>query len=165
MAAQLAIGLAYLGRLDEAAELRAGVAQLEDRGGGLPGDGGVANRAARRGESPASRARGGQSQAARHPAAGFLRGEIAATQGRDAEAVEALQRYRGVPNVGIWQSWMQPRALYLLARSHLRLGQRDRAVPYLHQLARQRQGADHDAPLHGEIGTLAVELGTSPRVP
>ncbi len=164
-AAQLAIPLAYLGRLDEAAELRAGVpswrteeevyqAMVEWRTGRPD----AAKARLRALEETDPRPRG-------VPPPGFLRGEIAASQGRDAEAIEALQRYRGVPNAGIWQSWMQPRALYLLARSHQRLGQRDRAIPYLKALTRQREAADHDAPLHGEIAQLAAELGTSPRVP
>jgi hypothetical protein len=79
--------------------------------------------------------------------------------------VEALRRYRSVPNSGIWQSWMQPRALYLLARSHGRLGQREQAVEYLDRLVLQQEGADLDAPLHADILALATDLATPRRVP
>ena len=162
---QLTIALAYLGRLDEAANLRAGVsswrteeevyqAMVEWRTGRPD----AAKARLRALEETDPRPRG-------VPPPGFLHGEIAASLGQDAEAIEALRRYRAVPNVGIWQSWMQPRALYLLARSHHRLGKRDQAVEYLGSLARQWDGADHDAPLQADVRALATELGITLRVP
>jgi tetratricopeptide (TPR) repeat protein len=162
---QLTIALAYLGRLDEAANLRAGVsswrteeevyqAMVEWRTGRPD----AAKARLRALEETDPRPRG-------VPPPGFLHGEIAASLGQDAEAVEALRRYRAVPNVGIWQSWMQPRALYLLARSHHRLGKREQAVEYLGSLARQWEGADHDAPLQADVRALATELGITLNVP
>ena len=157
-AATLGVGLAYLGRLDEAAEVRAGVevspvsreihAALVEWRSGHPDPAKARLRAL---EEVDPRPRG-------LPPPGFLRAEIAASQGHDGEVIEAIQRYRKIPNMGIWQSWMQPRSLYLLARSHLRLGQRVQAQEALDRLSRQWQGADPDAPLLAEVEGLRAEM-------
>ncbi len=165
VASQVAIGLAVLGRLDEAARLRDGVpswrtddevfAAMVEWRTGRPD---AARARLRALEEVDPRPRG-------VPPPGFLRGEIASSTGDDREAVEALQRFLAVPSAGIWMSWMQPRALYLLARSHHRLGQGEQARGYLDRLTRQWEGADDDAPLQAEVRALAAELAGSRSVP
>jgi tetratricopeptide (TPR) repeat protein len=93
----------------------------------------------------------------------FLRAEVAAEGGLDAEVVDALQRYQGLPLQGYWRSWAWPRSLFLLARSHERLGDRDRARKEIERLLQLWSHADAGLPLLGEAQALRSRLDVNYR--
>jgi eukaryotic-like serine/threonine-protein kinase len=89
----------------------------------------------------------------------FLLGELAAAEGLDAEAVEALRRYLQLYPVGYWQSWAYPRSLFLLARSLERLGKRDEARVEVDRLRRLWAHAEAGLPGLAEARALRARLG------
>jgi eukaryotic-like serine/threonine-protein kinase len=89
----------------------------------------------------------------------FLRAEVAADEGLDSEAVEALRRFQRLPFQPYWRSWAYPRSLFLLARSLERLGRRDEARAELDRLLRLWAHADPDLPLLKEARALRARLG------
>jgi tetratricopeptide (TPR) repeat protein len=88
----------------------------------------------------------------------FLRAEVSADEGLDAEAVEALRRFQQLPFQPYWRSWAYPRSLFLLARSLDRLGKREEARAELDRLLRLWVNADHDLPLLKEAHALKAKL-------
>lgn len=88
----------------------------------------------------------------------FLRGEVAADEGLDAEAVEALRRFQRLPVHPYWQSWAYPRSLFLLARSLDRLGKRAEACAELDRLLRLWAHADPGLPLLKQAQALKARL-------
>ena len=90
----------------------------------------------------------------------FLRGEIAADEGLDSEAVEALRDFQRLAwQGGIWRSWAYPRSLFLLARSLERLGRLDEARAELERLLTLWAHADAKLPLLQEARALEAQLG------
>jgi tetratricopeptide (TPR) repeat protein len=156
--ATLALLLAYLGDLDHARELVAHLRPgspnhelyraLVDWREGLPAQARARLDAL---ESQNPLPRGGLAPA-------FVRAEVAAAEGLDAEVVEALQRYQRLPFQGFWRSWARPRSIYLLARSYERLGDRDRARVEVDRLLRLWSRADPGLPLLEEARTLRRRL-------
>jgi tetratricopeptide (TPR) repeat protein len=88
----------------------------------------------------------------------FLRAEVAADEGLDAEAVEALRRFQWLPVQTYWRSWAYPRSLFLLARSLERLGKRDEARTELDRLLRLWAHADPGLPLLKDARALKARL-------
>ena len=88
----------------------------------------------------------------------FLRAEVAADEGLDAEAVEALRRFQRLPFQPYWRSWAYPRSLFLLARSLDRLGKREEARAELDRLLRLWTHADQDLPLLNDARALKARL-------
>ena len=88
----------------------------------------------------------------------FLRAEVAADEGLDAEAVDALRRFQRLPFQPYWRSWAYPRSLFLLARSLDRLGKRDEARAELDRLLRLWAHADQDLPLLDDARALKARL-------
>ena len=88
----------------------------------------------------------------------FLRAEVAADEGLDAEAVDALRRFQRLPFQPYWRSWAYPRSLFLLARSLERLGKRDEARAELDRLLRLWAHADQDLPLLDDARALKARL-------
>jgi len=162
-AAHLAIALAYLGDLGHAAELAAGF-----KPGAVTEGIYRAMVAWRRGDAVAAKAglRAAEELNSLPPYTlppSFLRAEVSAASGEDAEAAEALLRYRSLPYFGIWQGWAYPRSLYLLARSFERLGQKDRALQEIDRLLLLWRDADPDAKLLAEARALRSRLGGADR--
>jgi len=77
----------------------------------------------------------------------FLHGELLAEMGRDADAVAALARYASLSNLGFHRTYSYPRTLFLLARSHERLGNHEEARRRISELLTQWKDADPDLPL------------------
>jgi len=154
----LAIPLAYRGDLEHAAELAKGLEK------GSPGE--VVYRATlawRRGAHAAAREAllALEKRDLLPPstfAPSFLLGEMAAGSGDDAGAIEALERYRSLPYFGIWQGWAWPRSLYLLARSHERLGHRRLALQRAEDLLELLRGADPGTAIAAEARALHDRL-------
>lgn len=88
----------------------------------------------------------------------FLRAEVAADEGLDAEAVDALRRFQRLPFQPYWRSWAYPRSLFLLARSLDRLGKREEARAQLDRLLGLWAHADQDLPLLHEALALKARL-------
>lgn len=163
LAPHLAIALAYLGDLGHAADLAAGF-----RPGAVNEEIYRAMVAWRRGDLGAAKAglRAAEEVDSRPDftlSPSFLRAEVSASAGEDAEAVEALLRYQSLPYFGIWQGWVRPRSFYLLARSLERLGQKDRARQEIDRLLLLWKGADPDAKLLAEARALRSRLGGGDR--
>ena len=93
----------------------------------------------------------------------YLYGDLAARAGRDREAIDALARFQAMylPRM-MWRSWAYPRSLVLVARSHERLGERDRAREALRKLFDAWEGAERDAPLLAEARALRARLDGRP---
>lgn len=87
----------------------------------------------------------------------YLLGEALSEAGRDAEAVDVLQRFRAMPV--IIPSWFLPRSLYFLARSLDRLGNRERAREAIGALLLQWRRAAPSQPLLAEARALGERLG------
>ena len=124
LAAEHAVSLAYLGDLEHAAILAHDLA---------PGTAFAETYAAlvrlRKGEVEQGLAELGRISTATPTFAWriaplFLYGDALAAAGRDAEAVQALQKAQALYlPLAIWRSWAYPRSLLILARSQERLGQ------------------------------------------
>jgi serine/threonine protein kinase/tetratricopeptide (TPR) repeat protein len=160
MAGSLAVQLARLGDMGHAREL---AATLE------PGTSShelyLALVEAQEGHGAQARARL-RALEARNPqprggiAPAFLRGELAATEGIDAEAVEALRSFQGLYPLGHWRSWAWPRSLLLVARSLDRLGRREEARAELDRLLGLWRSADAGLPSLAEARALRAQLDT-----
>ena len=115
MAGSLAVQLARLGELGHARELAASLGP-----GTLSHELYLAMVEAQEGHGAQARARL-RAVEARNPqprggiAPAFLRGELAAAEGLDAEAVEALRSFQGLFPLGYWRSWAWPQSLLLVA--------------------------------------------------
>jgi hypothetical protein len=89
----------------------------------------------------------------------YLLGELCHRAGRHEEAAEALARFQGFYVWRqMWRSWAWPRAQLLLARSHLELGEPERALGSLYRLQRAWEGAEPGAALLEEARALRAEL-------
>ena len=93
----------------------------------------------------------------------FLRGELAAAEGLDAEAVEALRSFQGLYPVGYWRSWAWPRSLLLVARSLDRLGRREEARAEFDRFLSLWRSADAGLPSLAEARALRARLEESRR--
>jgi tetratricopeptide (TPR) repeat protein len=93
----------------------------------------------------------------------FLRGELAAAAGLDAEAVEALRSFQGLYPLGYWRSWAWPRSLLLVARSLERMGRREEARVELDRFFRLWRPADAGLPSLAEATVLRAQFETGRR--
>ncbi len=93
----------------------------------------------------------------------YLHGDLAARSGADAEAVEALGRFRSlfIPTM-MWRSWAYPRSLYLSAASLERMGRRAEALELVQRLLRDWRDADSQLPLLAEARALRARLASGP---
>jgi len=91
----------------------------------------------------------------------FLRAEVAAEEGLDAEVVEALRALERLPFQGHWRSWAYPQGLYLFARSLERLGRREEARAEVDRLQRLWARADPGLPLLKRMRALRARLDAS----
>jgi tetratricopeptide (TPR) repeat protein len=93
--------------------------------------------------------------------ASALLGELEAERGRDALALQALERYRAAgapPTTGADAALRLPRVLFLLARSYQRSGDRARARERLDQLLGWWAHADPGLPLLSQARALDGQL-------
>ena len=88
----------------------------------------------------------------------FLLGEALSEAGRDAEAVNALKRFVAMPLH--YPSWALSRALYFLARSQERLGDRSAARQTVKGLLALWKNAAPEQPLLAEARALGLRLGS-----
>jgi tetratricopeptide (TPR) repeat protein len=91
----------------------------------------------------------------------FLLAEMAAESGDDGEVVAAVRRFQGLwaPGApGLRNAWAAPRAMVLLARSQLRLGQADDARRALDRFLAQWASADPEHPLLREAREVEAKL-------
>lgn len=86
--------------------------------------------------------------------ASLLQGEILSELGRDGEAIRSLSRYGAMFDPGLERVLSYPRSLFLLARSHERLGHRDEARAALDELLGLWRDADPDLPLLADARAL-----------
>ena len=164
MAGSLAVQLARLGELGHARELAASLGP-----GTLSHELYLAMVEAQEGHGAQARARL-RAVEARNPqprggiAPAFLRGELAAAEGLDAEAVEALRSFQGLFPLGYWRSWAWPQSLLLVARSLERMGRREEARAELDRLLRLWRSADAGLPSLADARALRAQFdaGGSP---
>ncbi|HEU4385861.1 MAG TPA: tetratricopeptide repeat protein, partial [Anaeromyxobacteraceae bacterium] len=90
--------------------------------------------------------------------ASYLLGEVEAARGRPAEALEAMERFRGTFGGAFWKTWAWPRSLIVEARSLDALGRRAEARDKLNQLLESWKRGDRDAPILVEARALAEKL-------
>ena len=88
----------------------------------------------------------------------FLLAEVAASTGRDREAVEALRRYQSLWPLGPSRSWAYPRSILLVSRSLERLGERERALREVDRLPALWRHADRGLGLLREARELRARL-------
>ncbi len=90
----------------------------------------------------------------------ILLGEVLVAEGRDADAVVALERARSIP----WsatveaRAWLDPGATLLLAGAYERLGERQKGLERVDELVRLWQRADPDLPRLAEAKALKKRL-------
>jgi serine/threonine protein kinase len=89
----------------------------------------------------------------------YLFGELAAAEGRDAEAIAALERFQAMylPRL-MWRSWALPRSQVLAARAHLRRGDPERARAHLDRFFAARPDPEPGDPLDAEARALRATL-------
>ncbi len=158
MAAEAAVFLAYLGDLEHAAALAGPL---------WPGSAAAETYASvvawRKGDAVGAMVRL-RALDARSPlprgglAPSFLLGEVAASAGRDREAVEALRRYQSLWPLGPSRGWAYPRSLLLVSRSLERLGERDRARREVDRLLALWRRADPDLELLRDARELRARV-------
>jgi eukaryotic-like serine/threonine-protein kinase len=89
----------------------------------------------------------------------FIRAEIAADEGLDDEAVEALRAFHRLAwQGGSARSWAYPRSLFLLARSLERLGKYDESHAEIARLLALWSRADRGLPLLEQARALQARL-------
>ncbi len=100
----------------------------------------------------------------------FTMGEMAVEDGRDADAIEALESFRTASAVfialdtsGSYRSWAYPRSLYLAAAAHHRLGHDAEARGRLDRLFELWKQADPGLPLLRDASLLSRQLDPSGR--
>jgi tetratricopeptide (TPR) repeat protein len=94
----------------------------------------------------------------------FLRGEICAAEGRDAEAVAALRAFEALYVSPLWRGWAIPRARLLAARSAERLGRPAEARAQARRLVAAFARAEPGQPEVAEARAIAARL-LAPSVP
>ena len=95
----------------------------------------------------------------------FVRGQLAAEEGLDQEAVDCLARFDGpllYASDAYQAGWLLARARYLGARSLERLGRREEARKIVDLQLERYRGADPDLPLVGELRALRSKLAEPP---
>jgi tetratricopeptide (TPR) repeat protein len=88
----------------------------------------------------------------------YLLAEVHASQGEWREAAAAVRRYQRLWPRGFVRSWVGPRALYLSALAHARLGDRATARAETARLLGLLDRADRGLPLLGDARRLQREL-------
>jgi serine/threonine protein kinase len=90
----------------------------------------------------------------------YLLAELCVELGEDREALEAVRTFHSlyIASWASWRGWAYPKSLYLMARSHERLGQREEARAAIETLLAMWRNADPDLPLLGEARALRARL-------
>ncbi|HYD39797.1 MAG TPA: protein kinase [Anaeromyxobacter sp.] len=88
----------------------------------------------------------------------YLAAEVAAATGDDVTVVAMVDRFQRLPPHRIWRAWAYPRSLYLAARAHARLGDRDAARRAVDRLLGLLGRADRDVVLLKQARLLRGEL-------
>jgi tetratricopeptide (TPR) repeat protein len=88
----------------------------------------------------------------------YLAAEVAAAAGDDVTVVAAVARFQRLPPDRIWRAWAYPRSIYLSARAHARLGEREQARRELDGLLRLLARADPDLALSKQARSFRSEL-------
>lgn len=96
----------------------------------------------------------------------WFRAEALFDAGRYAEAAEALRHFQASFPIGegssplIHRGWAYPKSLFLLARSHEELGQRESARAEVEKLLALWKNADPDLPLLAKARALRARLAS-----
>jgi tetratricopeptide (TPR) repeat protein len=162
-AAEHAVSLAWLGALEPAGRLAAGLPR-----GSVLADSTAALVAWHRGDREGALA-GLRATCARTPVVAwrlaplYVLGELAHRAGRFEEATDALTRFeRLYAWRQMWRSWAWPRSQLLLADAHARLGDPAAARARLRRLLAAWSGAEPGSPLLEEARALAARLDQAP---
>ena len=91
-------------------------------------------------------------------AASFVLGVVEAARRHGAEALAALERFRGTFASGYWKTWAVPRGLLAEARALDALGRRAEARDRVASLLEAWKRGDADSPIMKEARALADEL-------
>lgn len=88
----------------------------------------------------------------------YLLGVVQAARGHPAEAVAALEKFRGIFGGGFWKTWAAPRSLLVEARALDALGRRTEAREKVGSLLEAWKRGDADSPIMKEARALADHL-------
>jgi tetratricopeptide (TPR) repeat protein len=88
----------------------------------------------------------------------YLAAEVAASADDHVTVLARVGRFQRLPPNRIWRAWAYPRSLYLAARAHARLGDRDAARRELDRLLVLLARADQDVVLLKQARSLRSEL-------
>ncbi len=88
----------------------------------------------------------------------YLLGVVEAARGRPAEAVAALERFRGIFRGGYWKTWALPRSLLVEAGALDALGRRAEARGKVRALLEAWKGGDAGSPILEEAKALSEKL-------
>jgi tetratricopeptide (TPR) repeat protein/predicted Ser/Thr protein kinase len=88
----------------------------------------------------------------------YALGEVELARGRHAEALAAMERFRGTFGGGYWKTWAWPRSLLVEARALDALGRRADAREKVRSLLEAWKRGDADAPILKEAKALAEKL-------
>jgi hypothetical protein len=89
----------------------------------------------------------------------FLLAEVSAASGDARGTIAAVERYRALWPRAVWRGWAAPRATYLAAWAHARLGERELARSELQPLLSLISHADRDFPLLRDVRALSARIG------